>query len=80
MPRLTPQHWKKLDKAYRALCYIPDSKLGDSNHILYWHKNFKAIGQIRPVSLPKYNEVGIDIIQNNIRTGKMNRKELLKYL
>ena len=80
MPRLRPQHWKTLDKAYRAMGYIPEKKLSDSNHILYWHKDYKKIGQIRPVSLPKYPEVGLDIIQNNIRTGKMDRKELLKYL
>jgi hypothetical protein len=35
MPRLTPQNWKTLDKAYGAMGYIPEKKLGDSNHIIY---------------------------------------------
>jgi hypothetical protein len=34
----------------------------------------------RPIVIPKYQEVGIDIIQSNLRSARMNRKEYFRLL
>ena len=73
MPRLTPQHWRKLAKAYKALGFNLDRETAD--HQVWWKD-----GLLRPLILPKKKEVGLDIIQNNLRTGKISRQDLLKYL
>jgi len=73
MSRLAPQHWRKLAKAYKALGFTLDHETGD--HQVYW-KN----GILRPIILPKKKEVGLDIIHNNLRTGKISRQDLQKYL
>ncbi len=75
MPRLTPQHWKILDKAYRSLGFEIVRETDD--HLVYWKKN---INMLRPIILPKKKEVGLDIIHNNLRTGQISRQDLLKYL
>ncbi len=37
-------------------------------------------GVLRPVSIPKYDEVGRDIIQGNMRTASMTREQYFEYL
>ena len=34
----------------------------------------------RPIVIPKYKEVGLDIIRRNMRTAGMSRKEYLSFL
>ena len=73
MSRLTPQHWRKLAKAYITLGFELVRETGD--HQIYWKDGIK-----RPIILPKKKEVGLTIIQNNLRTGYISRQDLLKYL
>jgi predicted RNA binding protein YcfA (HicA-like mRNA interferase family) len=75
MSRLTPQHYKKLASAYQALGFKLERE--SSSHLVFWKD---GIGMTRPIILPKYSEVGLDIIQNNLRSGKISRKELLEHL
>lgn len=41
--------------------------------------SFVKDGVSRPVVIPKYPEIGINIIQSNMRTAGMTRKEYFKY-
>ena len=34
----------------------------------------------RPIIIPKYDEIGLDIIKSNMRSAGMSREEYLKYL
>lgn len=73
MPRLTAIHWKKLECIFMRHGFEFDRQNGD--HMAYWKE-----GCIRPVIIPKYQEVGVDIIQNNMRTAGMPRDEYFRYL
>ncbi|CAI2719041.1 type II toxin-antitoxin system HicA family toxin [Nitrospina watsonii] len=73
MTRLTPQHWKTLLKAYQKLGFEKDRERGD--HII-----LTKPGVPRPLVLPKYESVDIDIIQANMRSGGFTREEYLKAL
>lgn len=37
-------------------------------------------GIARPVIIPKYDSIGLDIITSNMRTAKMSRKQYFKLL
>jgi hypothetical protein len=37
-------------------------------------------GVARPIVIPEYNEIGLDIIQANMRTAKMSRERYFKLL
>ncbi len=37
-------------------------------------------GVLRPVIIPKYDSVGLDIIKNNMRTAGLSRADYLKFL
>jgi predicted RNA binding protein YcfA (HicA-like mRNA interferase family) len=44
------------------------------------HIVFTKPGVLRPVIIPKYNDVGVEIIQRNLRTANMSREEYFKLL
>ncbi len=73
MSRLTPQHWRKLAKAYKKLGFTLERETDD--HQVYWKD-----GILGPIILPEKKEVGLDIIHNNLRSGKITRQDLQKYL
>lgn len=64
MPKLAPTSWKKLVAIFRLDGFIEHRISGD--HIVMVKK-----GVARPIIIPKYNEVGLDIIQSNLRTAGM---------
>ncbi|MBI5888501.1 MAG: type II toxin-antitoxin system HicA family toxin [Deltaproteobacteria bacterium] len=67
MPRLTALHWKKLVCVFEKDGFRKDRERGD--HIV-----MVKSGVARPVIIPKYSEVGIDIIKSNMRTACMSRE------
>ena len=73
MPRLTPVHWKKLECIFKKAGFVFSRQSGD-------HKVYEKDGCIRPVIIPTYNEIDVDIIKSNMRTAKMNREEYFSYL
>ena len=73
MSRLTPQPWKKLKKVFELAGFREDRTTGD-------HVCMVKPGIARPVIIPKYDEVGRDIIQSNLRTARLSREEYLELL
>ena len=74
MPRLRPIHWKVLECIFQKDGFVFDRQQGD-------HKLYVKAGVIRPIIIPTYKEIDLDIIKSNMRTAGMDRRryfELLK--
>ena len=74
MPRITPVSWKVLDCIFKKYGFVFNKTKGD-------HRIYIKSGCQRPVVIPTYKEVDIEIIKANMRTASMNRDtyfELLK--
>jgi len=73
MSKLSPVDWKILDKVFRADGWIFKREKGS-------HRSYTKPGFIRPVVIPKYDEVGVDIITSNMRTARMSRERYFELL
>jgi predicted RNA binding protein YcfA (HicA-like mRNA interferase family) len=73
MPRLIPQPYQVLIKIFKKAGFSI-SRQGKKHIVM--HKQ----GVARPLVIPRYNEVDVDIITSNIRTAGMTRKEYFKFL
>jgi predicted RNA binding protein YcfA (HicA-like mRNA interferase family) len=74
MPRITPVNWKVLECIFLKDGFTFDRQVGD-------HRAYVKPGILRPVIIPAYKEIDVDIILSNIRTAGMIREryfELLK--
>ena len=74
MPRITQIHWRKLVKILEADGAVIVCQTGD-------HIEFKKAGAKRRLVVPKYKNIPIFIIKNNLKTAGISRKryfELLK--
>jgi predicted RNA binding protein YcfA (HicA-like mRNA interferase family) len=68
MPRITPVHWKVLECVFLKAGFVFERQSGD-------HRCYVKRGIARPVVIPTYKEVDVDIILANMRTAGMSRKE-----
>jgi len=66
MSRLTPLPWNKLVCVFGQLGYKQAGQKGS-------HIKMEKAGVARPLIIPKYDEVGRDIILNLIRTAGIER-------
>ena len=73
MPKLAPADWKTPDKIFQADGWLFKREKGS-------HRSYTKPGFIRPVVIPKYDEVGLDIIASNMRTAKMSRERYFELL
>ncbi|HLC18819.1 MAG TPA: type II toxin-antitoxin system HicA family toxin [Thermodesulfobacteriota bacterium] len=73
MPRLTPVHWKKLKSVFEKAGFGKERET--DSHIILSKPEVP-----RPIVIPKYNDVGIDIIKSNMRSAGMTREEYFKLL
>jgi len=73
MPRITPQPYQILIRIFEKAGFSISRK--GKKHIVM-HRPRTA----RPVVIPKYNEVCIDIIRANMRTAQMSREEYFEFL
>lgn len=73
MSRITPTDWRTLVKVFGAAGFSTDRIAG--SHVI-----MSKPGTGRPVVIPKYAEVGRDIIQSNMRTAGISRKQYLQLL
>ena len=74
MPRLIPVKWQILECIFIKDGFIFERQEGD-------HRSYSKENVLRPIIIPTYNEIGIDIIKSNMRTAGMSREryfELLK--
>ena len=73
MPRITPTHWRIQECIFTKDGFVFERQKGD-------HKVYSRKGTKRPVVIPMYNEVCLDIIQSNMRTANMTRDKYFEYL
>jgi len=73
VPRITPVDRKTLECVFKKPGFVFDRGKGD-------HRSYVKPGCLRPVVIPKYKEIDIDIIKSNMRTAGMSRDEYFKYL
>jgi len=73
VPRITPVDRKTLECVFKKAGFVFDRGKGD-------HRSYVKPGCLRPVVIPKYKEIDIDIIKSNMRTAGMSRDEYFKYL
>jgi predicted RNA binding protein YcfA (HicA-like mRNA interferase family) len=66
MSRLSPLPWNKLVCVFQQLGYKMAGQKGS-------HIKMEKPGAARPLIIPKYDEVGRDIIMNLIRTAGITR-------
>lgn len=73
MPKLLPTDWRTQVKIFEKFGrrYIRQK----GSHLIYHHPN-----AIRAVVIPRYDEVPVTIITNNMRTVNMNREEYFRLL
>lgn len=73
LPKITPIHYQKLFRIFQKLGFVLQREKGD--HLILIKK-----GISRPVIIPKYSEIPVFIIKNNLRTARVDRKEYLEIL
>jgi predicted RNA binding protein YcfA (HicA-like mRNA interferase family) len=71
--RRAPADWRTLVRVFEADGFTQDRTTGS-------HVVLTKPGIARPVIIPKYSEVGLDIIRNNMRTAGMSRERYLELL
>jgi len=73
MPRITPVHWKVLEKVFLAAGFSFARQKGS-------HRSYVKPGIVRPVVIPAYKEVPVAIIRNNLKTAEISRDEYFRLL
>ncbi|MYB64873.1 addiction module toxin, HicA family [Candidatus Poribacteria bacterium] len=73
MPRLSSTDWQTQVKIFEKFgCSFVRQK---GSHLIYHHPD-----AIRAVVIPRYDEVPINIIRNNMRTVNLSREEYFRLL
>lgn len=73
MPRLSPLPWGKLVCVFEQLGYRRAGQKGS-------HIKLEKPGCARPLIVPRYDEVGLDIINNLMRTAGIKREAFFALL
>ena len=73
MPRITPIHWKSLEKVFLAAGFRFARQKGS-------HRSYTKPGILRPVVIPTYDEVPVRIIRKNLQTAGISRDEYFRLL
>ena len=71
MPRLSPTDWQTQVKIFEGFGCVYVRQKGD--HLMYHHPDAK-----RAVVIPRYREVPVTVIRNNMRTVGMSREEYFR--
>jgi predicted RNA binding protein YcfA (HicA-like mRNA interferase family) len=73
MPRLTPVHWKKLECVFLSLGFKLHRQKGS-------HRAYIKPGINRPVIIPTYDAIDVDIISGLLRTAGVSREKYFRFL
>ncbi len=73
MPRITPIHWRDLERVFLAAGFRFVRQEGS-------HRAYAKPGVARPVVIPAYQEVPVAIIRNNLKTAGISRLEYFRLL
>lgn len=73
MPRLTPQSWKTLEAVFLqdGFVFVRQSSS---------HRVYEKPGVLRPVIIPQYDEIDVEIIRGLLRTAGMSRERYFELL
>ena len=74
MSRITPVHWKVLRCIFEHDGFTFKKRTSGS------HWTGEKPGCLRPVVIPEYDEITLDIIRANMRTAGMTRERYFKLL
>lgn len=73
MPRITPIKWKILECIFIKDGFVFERQSGD-------HRSYSKEGILRPIVIPTYDEIDIDIIKSNMKTAGMSRDRYFELL
>ena len=73
MLRITPIHWRRLEKVLLAAGFEFVRQEGS-------HRAYRKRGVLRPIVLPTYDEVPVSIIRNNLKTAGISRETYFRLL
>lgn len=73
MQRLTPQPYQILVRFFKKAGFTVKRTRG--SHII-----MSKPGVDRPIVIPKYDEVDVDIIKANLRTARISREKYFEFL
>jgi len=73
MPRLTPVHWRRLEKVFLSIGFVFVRQQGS-------HRAYSRAGTPRPIVIPAYDEVPVAVIKSNLKTAGLSREEYLRRL
>jgi predicted RNA binding protein YcfA (HicA-like mRNA interferase family) len=71
--RLIPTDWRTLKCVFEQAGFTKERE--EASHI-----SMIKPGVLRPVIIPKYDSIGLDIIKSNMRTAGIDRKEYFRLL
>jgi predicted RNA binding protein YcfA (HicA-like mRNA interferase family) len=73
MPRITPVHWRVLEKIFLAAGFRFARQEGS-------HRSYTKAGISRPVVISTYDEIPVSVIRNNLKTAGISRDEYFRLL
>jgi predicted RNA binding protein YcfA (HicA-like mRNA interferase family) len=73
MPKITPVHWKVLEKIFLAAGFQFARQEGS-------HRSYTKRGVSRPIVIPTYDEIPVSIIRNNLKTAGISREEYFRLM
>ncbi|KPL01370.1 MAG: hypothetical protein AMJ91_00405 [candidate division Zixibacteria bacterium SM23_73_3] len=73
MPKITPISYKKLCRVFELEGFKLIRQKGD--HLVYVKR-----GIPRPVVIPKYQNIPVFVIKNNLRTARISRERYVELL
>jgi predicted RNA binding protein YcfA (HicA-like mRNA interferase family) len=73
MPKITPVHWKVLERVILAAGFQFARQEGS-------HRSYTKPGIHRPIVIPTYDEIPVSIIRNNLKTAGITREEYFRLL
>ena len=73
MVKLTPTDWRTQVRIFEADGFTQERTTGS-------HVVLSKPGVLRPVIIPKYAEIGLDVIRGNMRTAGMSRTRYFSLL
>lgn len=73
MARIIPIHWRKLLKIFEIEGCVLVGQTGD-------HLELKKEGAKRRIVIPKYRDIPVFIIENNLKTAGISRRRYFELL
>ena len=73
MPKIAPVSWKALSRVFEVDGFTLARERGD--HLVY-----TKAGVLRPIVIPKYDQIPVFIIKNDLRSAKISRERYFELL